>query len=104
MGEPVIQMRKFDRFQKAEKVSIEFDSVSDRRLYLRADGKYDVTVSFDQVLNDKASVKYSRYKFSCTCTCTHYAMRTCLPSQELNFCKHILAAIAWLVNNKGKIQ
>jgi len=93
-------MRKFDRFQKAARVLITYDTMSDKKLYLKANDNHSVTVEFESVLNDKASVKYLRYKFSCDCT--HFAMRTCLSSQEHNFCKHIFAAIAYLVNNKGK--
>ena len=92
-------MKKFDRFQDAAEVKIEFDSVSDRRLYLKANNKYSVTVSFDQVLNNKCTVKYSRFNFDCSCG--HSAMRA-MPNQMQNHCKHVLAVIAWLVNNKGR--
>ena len=91
-------MRKFDRFQDAEKLEVTFDSFSDRRLYLNV-GNYSVIVGFDQVLNDKVTVKYSRFTFDCSCG--HAAMRA-MPNQAQNLCKHCLAAIAWLVRKKGR--
>ena len=93
-------MKRFDRFKDAAEIVISFDSVSDRRLYLTADNKYSVTVSFDQVLNKKCSLKYARYSFDCDCT--HAAMRTEQMQGTCNLCKHCLAAIAWLVKRKGK--
>ena len=92
-------MRKFDRFQDAAKLEVVFDSMSDRKLYLKV-GKYSVIVGFESVLNDKVSVKYARYTFDCSCA--HAAMRTEQMQNTCNLCKHCLAAIAWLVNNKGR--
>jgi len=91
-------MRKFDRFQDAAEVKIKLDSFTDRRLYLKADC-YSIIIGFNPVLNDKCTVKYSRFTFDCSCG--HAAMRA-MPSQAQNHCKHVLAAIAWLVKNKGR--
>ena len=91
-------MKKFDRFQDAAKLEVEFDSMSDRRLYLNV-GKYSVIIGFLPVLNDKCSVSYSRFTFDCSCG--HSAMRA-MPEQAQNHCKHVLAAIAWLVEHKGR--
>ena len=94
-------MKRFDRFKKAADIKIEFDSVSERRLYLTADNKYSVTVSFESKLNDKVTCKYARYQFDCSCG--HAAMRA-MPDQVQNHCKHILAAIHYLVEHKGEFK
>jgi len=94
-------MRKFDRFKKAAEVKITFDSMSDRKLYLKANNKYSIIIGFVPVLNDKCTVKYARYTFDCSCG--HAAMRA-MPNQAQNFCSHILAAIHYLVEHKGKFQ
>jgi len=95
------KMKKLSRFKDAADVKIKFDSVSERRLYLTANNKYSVMVGFESKLNNKVTCKYARYTFDCSCK--HSAMRA-EPAQAQNFCKHIFAAIAWLVNNEGEFK